>query len=176
MPKLRVLALLAVTLPAMAQEIDGRVLEDTSGEPLVNAELRFHRAGMRELVADLVTERDGRFHTSGSIRGTLRGAANARDFAVVLLDAEAADSTAAQVAFVDEVRRFEFVALRPGQYRIAAQLAAGAAKARSVADVANMIEIDCNSLKLQLSAQSAAPRSAAVAESWKLIAGRSNGA
>jgi hypothetical protein len=79
---------------------------------------------------------------SGSIRGTLRGAANAKDFAVVLLDADAADSTAAQVAFADEQGRFEFVGLRPGRYRIAAQLAAGAAKARWVADVANMIEID----------------------------------
>jgi hypothetical protein len=29
------------------------VLEDTSGEPLVNAELRFHQAGMRDLAADL---------------------------------------------------------------------------------------------------------------------------
>ena len=57
--------LVAFALPALAQEIDGRVLEDTSGEPLVNAELRFHKAGMHELAADLETERDGRFHASG---------------------------------------------------------------------------------------------------------------
>jgi hypothetical protein len=38
---------LAVAVPVLAQEIDGRVLEDTSGEPLATAELRFHKAGMR---------------------------------------------------------------------------------------------------------------------------------
>src|ERR1035441_2973867 len=56
---------LALTIPAVAQELDGRVLEDTSGEPLATAELRFHKAGMRELAADLGTERAGRFHASG---------------------------------------------------------------------------------------------------------------
>lgn len=80
---------------------------------------------------------------AGSIRGTLRaGAASVKDFAVVLLDAEASDTTAAQLAFPDEHGRFEFAALRPGRYRIAAQLATGAAKTRWVADVAHMIEID----------------------------------
>lgn len=80
---------------------------------------------------------------AGSIRGTLRaGTANPRDFAVVLLDVEAADSAAAQLVFPDEQGKFEFTALRPGRYRIAAQLAAGAGKARWVADVAHMIEID----------------------------------
>ena len=80
---------------------------------------------------------------AGSIRGTLRaGTVNAKDFAVMLLDAEAADGTGAQLAFPDEQGRFEFAGLRPGRYRIAAQLAAGAAKARWVADVARMIEID----------------------------------
>ena len=47
-----------------------------------------------------------------------------------------------QLAFPDEHARFEFAALRPGRYRIAAQLATGAAKTRWVADVAHMIEID----------------------------------
>jgi Carboxypeptidase regulatory-like domain len=56
--------LLALTAAAVAQEIDGRVLEDTSGEPLASAELRFHKAGVRELAADLETERDGKFHAS----------------------------------------------------------------------------------------------------------------
>jgi len=79
---------------------------------------------------------------AGSIRGRLRGAANVKDFAVILLDAQGSDSTAAQVAFADEQGRFEFAGLRPGHYRIAAQLAAGAAKARWVNDVAHMIEID----------------------------------
>ena len=79
---------------------------------------------------------------AGSIRGTLRGTASAKDFAVLLLDAQASDSTAAQLAFPDEQGRFEFVGLRPGHYRIAAQLAAGAAKMRWVDDIAHMIEID----------------------------------
>ena len=65
MRKLWVLALLAFSVPLVAQDVDGRVLEDTSGEPLVNAELRFRQAGMRELAADLETDRDGRFHASG---------------------------------------------------------------------------------------------------------------
>ena len=80
---------------------------------------------------------------AGRIRGTLRaGSARAKGFAVMLLYAEAADNTPAQLAFPDEQGRFEFAGLRPGRYRIAAQLSAGAAKARWVADVAHMIEID----------------------------------
>lgn len=80
---------------------------------------------------------------AGSIRGTLRtGDANAKDFAVVLLAAAAADNSAAQLAFPDEQGRFEFAGLRPGRYRIAAQLAAGGSNVRWVADVAHMIEID----------------------------------
>src|ERR1035438_4584767 len=59
------LVLFALAVPALAQEIDGRGLDDPSGEPLASAELRFHKAGMRELAADLETERDGRFHASG---------------------------------------------------------------------------------------------------------------
>jgi hypothetical protein len=55
----------ALAIPAVAQDIDGRVLEDNSGEPLVNAELRFHKGGLRELAADLETDRDGRFRASG---------------------------------------------------------------------------------------------------------------
>jgi hypothetical protein len=80
---------------------------------------------------------------AGSIRGTLRaGAASVKDFAVVLLDAEASEPTPAQLAFPDEQGRFEFAALRPGRYRIATQLAAGTAKTRWVADIAHMVEID----------------------------------
>jgi hypothetical protein len=80
---------------------------------------------------------------AGAIRGTLRaGAANAKDFAVLLLNAEAGESSAAQVAFPDEHGRFEFAGLRPGRYRMAAQLAAGGAKVRWVADIARTVEID----------------------------------
>jgi 5-hydroxyisourate hydrolase-like protein (transthyretin family) len=46
---------------AQAQDFTGRVLEDSSGEPVASAELKIHMAGMRELVADLDTDRGGRF-------------------------------------------------------------------------------------------------------------------
>jgi hypothetical protein len=91
---------------------------------------------------------------AGSIHGTLRtGTASAKDFAVILIDAEAADPTAAQLAFPDEQGRFEFTGLRPGRYRIAAQMAAGGAGARWVADVAHMVGIDVpggNVIELEL--------------------------
>jgi hypothetical protein len=62
---LLLLALAAVAAPAMAQDLDGRILGDSSGAPLASAELRFHQAGMRELAAHLETERDGSFHAPG---------------------------------------------------------------------------------------------------------------
>jgi beta-lactamase regulating signal transducer with metallopeptidase domain len=48
-----------------APELAGRVVEDSSGGALASAELRFHAAGMRELAADLETDREGRFHAEG---------------------------------------------------------------------------------------------------------------
>jgi hypothetical protein len=51
--------LLAVV--AQAQDFAGRVVEDSSGEPVASAELKIHKAGLRELVADLETDRAGRF-------------------------------------------------------------------------------------------------------------------
>jgi beta-lactamase regulating signal transducer with metallopeptidase domain len=51
--------------PASAQELEGTVVEDSSGGALVGAELRFHGAGMRELAADLETDREGRFRAPG---------------------------------------------------------------------------------------------------------------
>ena len=78
----------------------------------------------------------------GSIRGTLQaGQAKATDFAVVLLDADASDSGTARLALPDEHGHFVFDTLRPGRYRIAAQPAAGASRARWV-DLARMIEIE----------------------------------
>jgi hypothetical protein len=80
---------------------------------------------------------------AGSIRGVLRaGSAPVKDFAVVLLDAEATDGTPAQLAFADEQGHFGFDGLRPGRYRIAAQPAAEASRARWVADVMHMVVID----------------------------------
>jgi beta-lactamase regulating signal transducer with metallopeptidase domain len=54
----------AIVEPA-ARDFEGRVVEDSSGNPLASAELRFHRAGMRELAADLETDREGKFHAPG---------------------------------------------------------------------------------------------------------------
>jgi hypothetical protein len=53
-------ACLAAAL-AQAQSFTGRVIEDSSGEPVASAELKIHKAGLRELIADLDTDRNGRF-------------------------------------------------------------------------------------------------------------------
>lgn len=58
-----VIALACIAL-APAQDFTGRVVEDSSGEPVASAELKIHKAGLRELVADLDTDRAGRFQGS----------------------------------------------------------------------------------------------------------------
>lgn len=50
-----------VAFQLAAADFAGRVVEDSSGEAVAAAELRIHKAGMRELVADLETDRTGRF-------------------------------------------------------------------------------------------------------------------
>ncbi len=62
LPKLATMAQ-AATQP-QGQELAGEVLEDSSGSPLVSAELRLHQPGMRELAADLETDRQGRFRAT----------------------------------------------------------------------------------------------------------------
>ncbi len=64
--------LLAQVLPgassqeeAAGQGMSGRVMDDKSGKPVASAELRFHKAGLRELAADLETDRQGRFMAQG---------------------------------------------------------------------------------------------------------------
>src|ERR1035441_9382163 len=65
-----VLAASALGAPALwAQDLEGRVVEDSSGNPLASAELKFHKAGMRELAADLETDREGRFRAPGLAAG-----------------------------------------------------------------------------------------------------------
>jgi hypothetical protein len=59
-----VVAALLALWPACAQDVEGRVVEDSSGAGVASAELRFHKAGMRELAADLETDRQGRFSAS----------------------------------------------------------------------------------------------------------------
>ena len=55
----------AAPLPAPAEDPAGRVLDDASNNPVAGAELRFQKAGMRELAADLETDREGRFSAPG---------------------------------------------------------------------------------------------------------------
>lgn len=79
---------------------------------------------------------------AGSIRGKLTGAANAREFAVALVAADAESSAQpVQVVFPDAGGKFTFGGLRPGRYRIVTQPAGEASKARWVTDPARMIEI-----------------------------------
>lgn len=56
-----VLVTLWMVVAAHAQDLAGRVVEDSSGEAVASAELKIHKAGMRELVADLETDRAGKF-------------------------------------------------------------------------------------------------------------------
>jgi hypothetical protein len=55
----------AVPNPAAASGFEARVVEDSSGNPLASAEVRFHKIGMRELAADLDTDSEGRLRASG---------------------------------------------------------------------------------------------------------------
>jgi beta-lactamase regulating signal transducer with metallopeptidase domain len=49
--------------------LSGQVTEDHSGNPIASAELRFHKTGLRELSADLETDRNGRFSGAGLPNG-----------------------------------------------------------------------------------------------------------
>ena len=55
----------ATAVPGDSQDIDARIVEDSSDNALPSAEMRFHKAGMRELAADLETDREGRIRASG---------------------------------------------------------------------------------------------------------------
>jgi protocatechuate 3,4-dioxygenase beta subunit len=79
---------------------------------------------------------------AGSIQGKLTGTARPADFAVALMAADTTSGAqAVQVVFPDAEGRFGFGGLRPGAYRIAAQLAGEASRARWITDRARMIEI-----------------------------------
>src|SRR6185312_4643149 len=60
--------LLAVLIPLSllpAQDFSGTVIEDATGEPIPAAEVKIHKTGMRELIADLDTDKTGHFAASG---------------------------------------------------------------------------------------------------------------
>src|ERR1051325_2345553 len=54
-------AILFATASAFADGIAGQVFEDHSGAPLPSADLKFRRAGVRGLAAELETDREGKF-------------------------------------------------------------------------------------------------------------------
>jgi hypothetical protein len=62
LPVLKVVAaLIFAAVAAPGQNFGGRVVEDSSGEAVASAELKLHKTGMRELYADLDTDRTGHF-------------------------------------------------------------------------------------------------------------------
>jgi hypothetical protein len=79
--------------------------------------------------------------SAGQIHGSLRNASRPADFVVVLLEGAAVVNGDTRLAFPDAKGQFTFDGLRPGKYRIAAQ-SATEARARWVADVARMTEIE----------------------------------
>jgi protocatechuate 3,4-dioxygenase beta subunit len=50
-------------------EFQGRVIDDSTGDALRSAEVRFHKAGMLELAADLDSDREGRIRATGLPEG-----------------------------------------------------------------------------------------------------------
>ena len=105
----------------------------SSGNPLVDLSKSTPSAPVAVTVA-----------AAGGIRGRLiAGAARTMDFAIVLVPPEETGNPhAVQIAFPDSEGRFTFPALPPGRYRITAQLAAEAGKARWVPDLSRMTEIE----------------------------------
>ncbi|HEY4084824.1 MAG TPA: carboxypeptidase regulatory-like domain-containing protein [Bryobacteraceae bacterium] len=59
------LALLIPLSALSAQDFSGTVLEDASSEPIPAAEVKVHKTGARELIADLDTDKTGHFAASG---------------------------------------------------------------------------------------------------------------
>ncbi|MBZ5618260.1 MAG: carboxypeptidase regulatory-like domain-containing protein [Acidobacteriia bacterium] len=79
---------------------------------------------------------------AGSLHGKLTGTAKPAGFAVALVSTDSTGvAQPVQVAFPDADGRFVFGSLRPGAYRLTAQPAGEASKARWVSERARMIEI-----------------------------------
>lgn len=96
-------------------------------------------------VVDLSGETQGvvavQIAAAGSVRGVLRGAARPMDYTVVLLEPDSSTAAQARLATPDAGGKFTFDGLRPGRWRIAARPTAGESKARWVADLSRMIEV-----------------------------------
>jgi len=71
--KLTAMAVLALAAYSLrAATLDGRVMEDHSGNPLASVELKIAREGVRQLTADLETDASGQFHAEGIPAGDYR--------------------------------------------------------------------------------------------------------
>ena len=64
--------LLWACLPLGAGTLDGRVVEDHTGNPLASVELRVHKIGQRTLAAHLETDTNGAFHAENLPDGEYR--------------------------------------------------------------------------------------------------------
>jgi len=98
-------------------------------------------------IADLSGEQQGlvsiELATAGSVRGMVHASGESpKAFAVVLIEANASPETPAQLAFSDTDGKFTLQGLRPGRYRIGAQLGTETARSRWVADISRMTEIE----------------------------------
>jgi hypothetical protein len=100
----------------------------------------------REAVLDLTGGEPGvvaiPLAAAGSIRGRLTGGTPG-EFSVILLASQTfGGPQPAQIALPDAEGRFTFGALPPGQYRIAAQRTSESPKARWVAELDRMLEVE----------------------------------
>src|SRR5258706_4741596 len=61
-----------ILTPALADDIQGKVLQDHTGAALPSAEIKIWKPGVRILAADLETDREGRFRAPGLPAGEYR--------------------------------------------------------------------------------------------------------
>jgi hypothetical protein len=79
MRRFATLALLAIAT-AWSADLDGRIVEDHSGNPLASVEVRVYRTGQRTLAAHLETDGSGRFHAPNLPDGEYRIEATKANF------------------------------------------------------------------------------------------------
>jgi len=128
----RRIAALLLCLPlagSAADTLAGRVVEDHSGNPVAPAEVRIATGG--------VAGGARRIHSRPSDRR--RAARRLRRSARLFRTGRTAPPV--QVAYPDAQSLFTLGGLRPGRYRIAAQKAGEASRARRVPELARLVEI-----------------------------------
>ncbi len=95
----RVLAagLLLTCAAADAETLTGRVVEDHTGKPLPSAVVRVSRAGVRNLIAELETNREGRFEAAGVPAGVYQLEVSKPNFIGASLEAQAGADVVARL-------------------------------------------------------------------------------